>query len=278
MGTDVEASAAGDGAPTLRVFVSYRRDDSAGFAGRLTDAIEQRLGRGSVFRDVDDIRPGEDFVAAIEGAIGQCDVLLVVIGRQWLTATDAGGRRRLDDPHDFVRLEVGEALQRNLRVIPVLVAAAPMPAPDALPEEIAALGRRQAIELRDSRWEADLEALLDAMEAMSGTNAPPALQKRPTVEGLWSNDEGMRWLFVPGASGYGVEVYREDGGGLWARGNASASAAGVRIYLDLARSDAFRYLLELHFDDSAEVLAGTSTELVTGTARPISLRRIAGPT
>jgi len=103
------------------IFISYRREDTAGHAGRLFDRLTQHFGKGRIFMDVSDIEPGTDFVEAIDKAVGSCDILIVVIGREWLTCADPGGHRRLDDPNDFIRLEAATALKRNIRVIPVLV-------------------------------------------------------------------------------------------------------------------------------------------------------------
>ena len=106
--------------------------------------------------DVAAIEAGTDFVEMLQNAVGSCDALLAVIGPQWLPASH-DGRRRLDDPHDFVRVEVAGALQRNVRVLPVLVDDATMPRADQLPDDLQPLARRQAIDLRDARWDADIE-------------------------------------------------------------------------------------------------------------------------
>ena len=136
-------------------FVSYRREDAAGFAGRLCDSLERLLPDEPIFRDVDGLSPGQDFVAAIDARLRQCRVCLAVIGRDWLNARDAEGRRRLDQPDDFVRLELMAALARpEVLVVPVLVEGASMPAAEALPQEIRALARRQAVALRDDTWDA----------------------------------------------------------------------------------------------------------------------------
>ena len=108
------------------IFLSYRRDDSAGFAGRLADALETEFGAGSVFRDVDDIRPGEDFIQAIEFHLREVGAVLVMIGPHWLV-TGAEGQRRLDDPRDFVRQEIQAALASGKPLIPLLVGGASMP-------------------------------------------------------------------------------------------------------------------------------------------------------
>lgn len=146
-----------------RVFISYRRDDSAGYAGRLYDGLCERFGSDSVFMDVGSIDPGEDFVAAINEAVGDSDVLIALIGPRWLSITDNEGRRRLDNPNDFVRLEIMSALEQDIRVIPLLVRDAEMPAADELPAELEELSYRNALELSDERWDYDEERLATAI-------------------------------------------------------------------------------------------------------------------
>ena len=131
-----------------RVFISYRRQETAWPARQLYDVLVAELGADRVFKDVDDIEPGDDFVERLQSAVGSCEVLLALIGPQWLTVTDAKGARRLDDPEDFVRLEVETALNRDdVRVIPILIDNAKMPTPQELPAGLAALTRRQAVEI-----------------------------------------------------------------------------------------------------------------------------------
>ena len=154
------------------VFISYRRGDSAGHAGRMFDHLARRFGHTSVFMDVAGIKPGVDFVDEIDRAVGRCDVLIVVIGREWLTSADGKGRRRLDDAADFVRVEVAAALKRNVRVIPALVEGATMPAAEALPADLRPLARRNAIELSDTRWDSDLGILMKALEGISADDKP----------------------------------------------------------------------------------------------------------
>jgi len=113
--------------------------------------------------DVTDIEAGVDFVDVLQGAVGSCGVLLAVIGHDWLTCTDRSGRRRLDDERDFIRLEIGTALARNVRVIPVLVEGVAMPTAQDLPADLEGLTRRQAVELRDARWNADVESLTSVL-------------------------------------------------------------------------------------------------------------------
>ncbi|MDP2017909.1 toll/interleukin-1 receptor domain-containing protein [Hydrogenophaga sp.] len=153
------------------IFISYRRDDSAGYAGRLYDRLSAHFGAERVFMDVEGIELGTDFVTAIEQAVGSCKVLMVVIGDEWLSTTDAAGRRRLDDPHDFVRLETRVALDREIRVVPVLVGGALMPRADELPDELRSLARRQAIEISHKQWEASTRELIRALNIMLGQRA-----------------------------------------------------------------------------------------------------------
>ena len=147
-----------------KIFISYRRDDSAGYAGRLYDRLVNHFGADRVFMDVAGIEPGVDFVEAIEKAVGSCSAFIVLIGRQWLAVTDAKGHRRLDDPSDFVRLEVFTALQRNIRVIPVLVQGATMPLTQDIPEALAKLARRNALEISDVRWDYDVGRLIETLD------------------------------------------------------------------------------------------------------------------
>ncbi|MCD6015417.1 MAG: hypothetical protein K0R41_45 [Geminicoccaceae bacterium] len=142
-----------------KVFISYRREDTAGHAGRLYDTMAARFGQPNVFVDVD-LAPGIDFVQRISEAVGECRVLLVIIGPRWASLTDDEGAIRIADPDDFVRLEVETALRRaEVTVIPVLVAGAQMPDPDDLPEGVRPLTRRNALELSDMRWRYDVGRL-----------------------------------------------------------------------------------------------------------------------
>ena len=155
-----------------RMFISYRSDDSAGYAGRLYDRLSQHFGEDQIFMDIDTIEPGLDFVEVIEKAVGSCDVLIALIGRRWLTITDADGHRRLDNPEDFVRLEVATALDRNIRVIPVLVRGATMPRSQDLPDVLVRLARRHALEIRDAPFHHDVDRLIKALEKVLDVSEP----------------------------------------------------------------------------------------------------------
>lgn len=157
-----------------KVFISYRRSESGGHAGRLYDAMAARFGDGNVFMDIE-MQPGVDFVQRITEAVGACHILLVVMGPEWGRPAAAGERSRLEDPDDFVRLEVATALRRSdVTIIPLLVEDAEMPDPDELPADLRALTRRNALELSDTRWRADVARLLEVMDGLLGDAADDA--------------------------------------------------------------------------------------------------------
>jgi hypothetical protein len=154
---------------TGTIFINYRREDSISIAGRLYDRLSQTFGRKNIFMDVDHIPAGVDFVAHLNSQIAACKIALVVIGPHWLEAKDESGGRRLDNPDDFVTIEIATALARNIRVIPVLVDGAGMPKAGELPDPLKALARRQAVEVRQLHFRRDAEALVERMnEALDG--------------------------------------------------------------------------------------------------------------
>ncbi len=210
------------------IFISYRRDDSAGYAGRLYDRLVAVFGPERVFMDVEGIEPGLDFVEAIEDAVSSCRVLIAVIGDEWTTAADAAGRRRLDDPNDFIRLETGAALKRGIRVVPVLVGGALMPQTADLPEDLKSLTRRQAIEITHKQWEAStgelihtLENILKAPPVDAAGKTPPASRATPepaaipTAAGSGSDaanvEKSRRWVVPAAVAAVALIV-----AGLWA--------------------------------------------------------------
>jgi TIR domain len=147
----------------VRVFVSYRRGDASAWAGRLRDGLTARLDEDDVYQDVVTVDAGEDFALSINSALERCDVVLAVIGPQWLSIVGPDGNRRLDDPDDYVRIELGRALALNKRVIPVLVGGATMPAADRLPDDLTQLGLRQAFTLDDAKWQRDVDDLVNRL-------------------------------------------------------------------------------------------------------------------
>jgi len=145
------------------IFVSYRREDSAGESGRLFDDLVREFGEESVFMDVDGIGPGMDFRKAIEENVSSCGVFLAVIGPEWTTIKDGAGGLRLENINDFVRLEIATALARNIAVIPVLVHGASMPKPEQLPENLKELAYRNSVEISHTHWNSDVALLLKAL-------------------------------------------------------------------------------------------------------------------
>ena len=146
------------------VFICYRREDSGGYAGRIYDRLAKRLGRKNVFIDVDNIPPGLDFVDVLSERVGACTALIAIIGRDWVSIADKENRRRIDDPHDFVHIEIAAALDRGIRVIPVLVENATMPRAEDLPDSLKKLSRRQGIEVSLARFDTDVRKLTRALE------------------------------------------------------------------------------------------------------------------
>jgi tetratricopeptide (TPR) repeat protein len=157
----------------LRVFISYRREDSAAYARQVYDRLSNEFGREHIFFDIDKLEPGVDFVERIDEAVGSTDVLIAIMGNSWSTAKDRG-KRRLDNPEDFVRLEVGAGLRHSdVRVIPVLVHGAEMPRVEKLPKELAQLVRRNALRLDDERWDHDLDRLVRALRGVDKARRTP---------------------------------------------------------------------------------------------------------
>ena len=147
-----------------QIFISYRRDDSSGWAGRLYDHISTQFPQRQIFMDVDNLGPGVDFVDAIETSVGSCEVFIAVIGKRSLISSDEEGKRRLDNPDDFVRVEIAAALKRNILVIPVLVDGASMPRSTELPEELKLIARRNALAVSPDRFRFDSDRLTNAIK------------------------------------------------------------------------------------------------------------------
>ncbi len=169
------------------IFISYRRQDSQSAAGRLADHLREAMTGVPIFRDVETIEPGINFVDAIDHALQSCGVLLAVIGPRWSSATDAAGKRRLDNPDDYTRLEIATALKRSgVRVIPVLVEDAKMPVKEELPDDLKLLSERNAIELSDKRWKFDVSTLVDtlhkALDIDPEPKPPPQPPPKPAPE------------------------------------------------------------------------------------------------
>ena len=150
------------------IFVSYRRHDAEGEAGRLFDDLVEQFGEQSVFMDVAAIGAGRDFRKAIDESIATCGVLLSILGVHWLEEKNDSGTHRLDDPNDFVRMEIASALRRDIPVVPVLVRGAKMPRADQLPDDIRDLAYRNAVELTHARWKSDIKLLIRSLRGILG--------------------------------------------------------------------------------------------------------------
>jgi tetratricopeptide (TPR) repeat protein len=182
-----------------KVFINYRRDDSIGTAGRLHDRLAQTFGQKNIFMDVDSIPAGVDFVADLNSQVAACDVVLVVIGPNWLDAKDEAGRRRLDNPDDFVVIEIAAALARNIPVIPVLLDKARIPKASELPDPVKPLVRRNAVEILSTQFGRDAEVLIEKIrEVLNGGTAAPRPWRGKAVVGT----AAAAVLLLIGLSGY----------------------------------------------------------------------------
>lgn len=148
------------------IFISYRRSDDPGFAGRLRDRLAQHFGESRIFMDVDSIELGMDFSEVINYHLAQCAALVAIIGKGWLNASDAQGRRRLTGTNDYVRLEIEAALRRNILVIPVIAEGARMPHAEELPGPIQLLARRNGIEISHASFGSDTAKLITTLDRL----------------------------------------------------------------------------------------------------------------
>src|SRR5664279_1194063 len=155
------------------IFISYRRSDNPDAVGRIYDRLLAEFGKAQVFKDVDSIPLGQDFRGHLNSIVSECGVMLAIIGPRWTDASNKAGQRRLEDPDDFVRIELEAALTRDIPVVPVLVAHAPIPLASELPASLASMAFRQSIEVRpDPDFHNDATRLVSALQVILGPNAP----------------------------------------------------------------------------------------------------------
>lgn len=165
--------------PIIKIFISYRREDAADVTGRVNDRLREKFGDAAIFTDVDSIPIGVDFREHLAKAVGQCDVLLAVIGRKWIDIEDSNGQRRLDHPTDFVRTEIELALDREIPVVPLLAHDITMPTDDKLPQSIKPLAFRNATTIRpDPDFHKDMDRLIAGLEKI---RARPVVTNKPEV-------------------------------------------------------------------------------------------------
>lgn len=238
------------------IFISYRREDSRAITGRLHDQLESAFGTENIFKDVDDIPPGSDFREVLREAIEECDVMLVVIGHQWVGMADGGETWRIEDPADFVRFEVATALEQpGMTVIPVLVDDATLPSANDLPEPLQPLAYRNAIIIRhDPDFRRDVQRMIDQLRRLLGTQeteeqtepgatvnasadhsqaspmpqAPKRQGSRPGYMGLVG---GLAILLIMGAIMVLARVASDDGG------TATISQADLTARVERAATD-----------------------------------------
>lgn len=181
------------------IFISYRVSDTSGETGRLVDSLKQYFFEDQIFIDIDKIEPGVDFTEAIAKSLESCDVMLAIIGPNWQGLNTTNNTSRINNANDWVRLEIGTALKRNIRVVPVLVDGADLPAEDMLPEDLKPLLRRQAYEISNKRWKYDTEQLIRFLVKSVGI-APKQQETAVPVreqQSWWSKN--YPWVIIVGA-------------------------------------------------------------------------------
>jgi hypothetical protein len=240
------------------IFISYRREDSAGHAGRIKDRLEREFGDSCrLFMDVDAIPLGVDFAKHLTEEVATCDVLLAVIGRQWIETRDEAGKRRLDQPNDYVRIEIGAALQRDIPVIPLLLADAKMPRAELLPDDLKALSVRNSLDIHDTSFQSDVDRLVRELKRRffpEGKEPTPAT-KQPT--------DAVRpqraWLRV-------LLSFASLAGG------AVVGFLGGLFFLTFLAALPLKYLMPGRTDAELDAMAGSIGFLVTAAVAAISIR------
>jgi hypothetical protein len=262
------------------IFISYRREDTEGHAGRLFRDLCERFGKSVVFMDVAGIEPGRDFRRVIEQQVASCGVLLAIIGKDWLTVADEKGQRRLDDPIDFVRIETATALKRDIPVVPILVHGARIPRPEQLPEDLKELAYRNSVELTHARWESDVQVLIKALlpyvdAAPAGVPLlPPSPVELPNR--WWRNAAVASALVIAFGTGIYLTFHNEEKPAVVktepdkpAREKAESDATSKRVEAETAKAAAERIAQEKAESDatSKRVEAATAKAAAERTAQ-----------
>ena len=285
------------------IFLSYRRADSAGYAGRLAEDLQRQFGEDSIFQDIEAIPAGSNFVQVIDEAIARCRVLVVLIGDTWMTERGPDGQRRIDHPGDFVRLEIAAALRKGTRILPVLVEGTRMPTGDDLPDDLRPLSRLQALELSDSRWEYDVKRLVQAIVALTGEEGTKPTRSRllislsvgigvialaavlflfiagtKDVSGRWNLPNGSYWMVAQEGRRLSIEEVHYESKQVWKRGKGKIDRNTVAFSLDLVYSGLYQYEGELTLSADGSSLSGKIRDInlhdnTTRSEAPLSLSR-----
>jgi hypothetical protein len=248
------------------IFVSYRREDSAAYAGRLYDRLSSHFGADRVFMDVDDIPPGADFAAQIDAKVGSCDALIAVIGKNWLSARDGDGQLRLSDPSDFVGLELALALQRKILVIPALVSGASMPRAEELRADVKALAQRNAVTLNDQDFQRDVDLLIKVLEKIPGLRKAVPGSADPRAELRQRLLRRLRWklptIFLLVSFAVWWQWRQEQAVRLKSEALTKAASAYTGAWAgDVTYSWGARYQEEFFFQPEGNELFGTASFL-----------------
>lgn len=286
------------------IFMSYRRSDSAGFAGRMADDLEDKIGHDTVFRDVKDIIAGEQFEIAIQNRLQSVAVVLVIIGPNWW-ARKPDGSRRIDDPDDFVRMEIAIAIASKKPIIPILVGGATMPTPGDLPDVLVPLSRFQAIDVTDTRWDYDIKRLVSALEPAIQHSGRPGrgrtlrrnhtimlaallvlavvggalffwyLNRTPNIYGIWDLSNGNFWTIVQEGSRFKIEETHIDSRQVWMRGAGTIAGKTMEAILDPVFDNpyGYKYHYRLTLVEDGQRLSGTKTEITRNREALVDLRR-----
>jgi hypothetical protein len=286
------------------IFLSYRRVDTSGHTGRLSDALEAKFGVDAVFHDIQSIEAGRRFDEVIDSALAQCRVFVPLIGDDWLRVMGADGRRRLDDPEDLVRREVLAALRRGIPVIPVLLEGAAMPAPASLPAELQPLTRHQAVEISDTRWDFDVQRLITAIErvGVAPADAPVRRSRRallaglaaisavaagsawwlasrpriPDLGGIWTLPSGSFWTVEQTGREVAIRETHYQSREVWRRGTGRLDDDG-RLQAELLPvfdpPERLRLEYRLRVSADGRRLRGEVRDLVSGRADVVTLQR-----
>ena len=286
------------------IFLSYRRVDTSGHTGRLSDALEAKFGADAVFHDIQSIEAGHRFDEVIDSALAKCRVFIPLIGDDWLHITGPDGRRRLDDPGDLVRREVAAALRRGIAVIPVLLEGATMPAAAALPAELQPLTRHQAVEISDTRWDFDVQRLIAAIERAGvsggGDRVQPSRRgllaglaamlvvaggsawwyasrpRVPDLDGIWMLPTGSYWTVEQTGRDVAIRETHYQSREIWRRGSGRLADDGT-LHAELLPvfdpPERLRLEYRLRVSADGRRLNGEVRDLVSGRSDVVTLQR-----